>query len=221
MTAILRGTGGAVPVTSPPSVEAIARQIVVREGGFVNDADDPGGATNHGVTLGTLQRLGIDLTGDGRVTVLDVQRLTRDEAAAIFVEHYFRRPGLDRLPAALHAPVFDMYVNSGSNAIRVLQRLLNGMGHDLVVDGTVGPLTARAAHAAAQAAPGHLADAYGIARRDYYYGLGDARPASRKYCRRRDGRKGGWIRRAEELMAPRYRLTEAQHRARTAHWGNV
>lgn len=218
MTAILRGTGPAVPV---PTVETIARQIVAREGGYVNDPDDPGGATSHGVTLDTLRRLGIDLTGDGRVTVLDVQRLTRDEAAAIFVEHYFRRPGLDRLPVVLHAPVFDMYVNAGSNAIRVLQRLLNGMGHDLVADGSVGPLTARAAHAAAQAAPGHLADAYGIARRDYYYGLGDARPASRKYCRRRDGGKGGWIRRAEALIAPRYHLTEAQHRARTAHWGNA
>ncbi len=38
------------------SVESIAAEIVRREGGYVNDPDDPGGATNHGVTLGTLQR---------------------------------------------------------------------------------------------------------------------------------------------------------------------
>ena len=36
------------------SVESIAAEIVRREGGFVNDPDDPGGATRHGVTLGTL-----------------------------------------------------------------------------------------------------------------------------------------------------------------------
>ncbi|WP_425278360.1 glycosyl hydrolase 108 family protein, partial [Acinetobacter baumannii] len=41
-----------------PSVEQIARQIVAREGGYVNDPDDPGGATNFGVTIGTMQSLG-------------------------------------------------------------------------------------------------------------------------------------------------------------------
>ncbi len=64
----------------------------------------------------------------------------------------------------------------------------------------------------------HLADAYAIARRNYYYAIADARPASRKYARRRDGGKGGWIVRAEEFMSARYRLTEAQHKARVAKW---
>ena len=59
------------------SVESIAAEIVRREGGFVNDPDDPGGATNHGVTLATLRGLKADLTGDGRVDVADVKALTR------------------------------------------------------------------------------------------------------------------------------------------------
>ena len=66
--------------------------------------------------------------------------------------------------------------------------------------------------------PDHLADAYAIARRNYYYSLADARPASRKFARRRDGGKGGWILRAESFMDTRYRLTEAQHKARVAAW---
>lgn len=33
------------------SVSEIAEEIVTREGGFVNDPDDPGGATKYGVTL--------------------------------------------------------------------------------------------------------------------------------------------------------------------------
>ena len=41
--------------------DTIAKEIVAREGGFVDDPDDPGGATNWGVTIGTLRRLGIDL----------------------------------------------------------------------------------------------------------------------------------------------------------------
>jgi len=201
------------------TVEQIADEIVAREGGYVNDPDDPGGATKHGVTIHTMRRLGIDLTGDGRTTAEDVRRLTRAQARDIYVEHYFRRPGLGRLPQVLQASVFDMYVNAGSNAIRVLQRLLNDMGETLAVDGVLGPMTLAAAHRAAEAAPRHIADAYGIARRNYYYALADARPASRKYARRRDGGKGGWIARAEEFIAPRFHLTEAEHRERTKAWG--
>lgn len=201
------------------TVAEIADEIVAREGGYVNDPDDPGGATKYGVTIHTMRRLGIDLTGDGRTSEADVRRLTRDRARDIYVEHYFRRPGLADLPEALQATVFDMYVNAGSNAVRILQRLLNDMGEALTVDGALGPLTLAAAHRAAEAAPNHIADAYGIARRNYYYALADARPASRKYARRRDGGKGGWIARAEEFIAPRFHLTDAEHRARVASWG--
>ncbi|MEL7014125.1 MAG: glycosyl hydrolase 108 family protein, partial [Pseudomonadota bacterium] len=44
------------------SVHQIAREIVGREGGFVKDPDDPGGASNYGVTIHTMRRLGLDLT---------------------------------------------------------------------------------------------------------------------------------------------------------------
>lgn len=201
-----------------PTIAEIAKEIVAREGGYVNDPDDPGGATKHGVTLKTLKGLGLDLTGDGRVGVEDLRRLTPENAAEIYIEHYFRRTGIALLPEALQAPVFDMYVNAGNNAVRILQRLLNDMGHALVVDGGLGAKTAEAAHAAAGNDPVLLADAYGIARRNHYYALADARPQSRKYARRRDGGKGGWIVRSEEFISPRFRLSDSEHRVRTAAW---
>jgi lysozyme family protein len=68
----------------------IAREIVAREGGYVDDPDDPGGATNHGVTIHTMRRLGLDLNGDGRVDTADVRRLRRAQAESIFVEHYYK-----------------------------------------------------------------------------------------------------------------------------------
>ncbi len=200
------------------SVDQIAREIVSREGGYVNDPDDPGGATKYGVTIGTMRQLGMDLNRDGKVDARDVQALTREQAEAVFVEHYFRRPRLAELPEALHASTFDMYVNAGGNAVKILQRLITRMGFPATADGVIGPRTAAAAADAAMAAPQHLADAYGIARREYYYALADQRPASRKYARTKAGGKGGWITRAEEFMAPRYRLTEAEHRERTAKW---
>ncbi len=196
----------------------IAEDIVVREGGFVNDPDDPGGATNHGVTIHTMRRLGLDLDRDGQVSEQDVRQLTREQAVEIFINHYFERPRIRDLPPALHASVFDMYVNAGANAVRIMQRLLQDMRIEVSVDGVIGPQTIEGAQQGMAAAVNHFVDAYGIARRNYYYALADGRPASRKYARRLDGGKGGWITRAEEFISSRYHLSDEQHRERTARW---
>jgi lysozyme family protein len=102
------------------TVTQIAKDILAREGGYVNDPYDPGWATNHGVTVHTMRRLGLDLTGDGIVDGEDVRVLDAARALQIFIDHYFRGPGLDGLPIALQPSVFDMYVNAGNNAIKVL-----------------------------------------------------------------------------------------------------
>lgn len=202
-------------------VHDMAAEIVHREGGYVNDPDDPGGATNRGITIHTARALGLDLDGDGDVDIRDVQKITVSLAIDIYIRQYFKKPRIAQLPDALHDTVFDMHVNAGSNAFRILQSTLNdtGLNFDLAVDGVIGPMTIRAAHQAAKAMGGEmLRDAYGIERRKYYYQLGDRRPKSRKYAKRRDGGKGGWITRAEEFMRPKYHLSDAEHDARTAAW---
>jgi|SRR6056297_1420168 lysozyme family protein len=199
-------------------VRDMAEAIVAREGGFVDHPDDPGGATNFGVTIHTLRRLGIDLDGDGRSEVADLRQLSRAQAVDIFIDHYFTRPGIARLPEVLHASVFDMQVNAGGNAVRILQRLLREMGQEIAVDGVIGPQTIAAAQAAVNEAPDHIADAYGIARRNYYFRIAEARPALRKFARTRAGGKGGWIRRAEEFIAPRYHLSATEFHERVAAW---
>ena len=200
------------------SVREIAQDIVAREGGFVDDPDDPGGVTKHGVTLTTLRQLGRDLTGDGAVDVHDLRKLTQAQAVEIFIQHYFRSPGIGGLPGDLQASVFDMYVNAGGNAVKILQRLLRDMGFEIDVDGVIGPQTTSAARAAASGDPRSLRDAYGVARRNYYFRLADARAASRKYARTRAGGKGGWIRRAEAFVSSRYHLSDAEFAQRTARW---
>jgi len=99
------------------TVHQIASEIVAREGGYVNDPDDPGGATNFGVTIHTMRHLGLDLTRDGKVNAADVRALTRPQAVDIFINHYFKGPRVADLPEAIHATVFDMYVNAGANVL--------------------------------------------------------------------------------------------------------
>ncbi|MBP0483960.1 holin-associated N-acetylmuramidase [Sagittula salina] len=198
----------------------MAEEIVDREGGFVNDPDDPGGATKFGVTIHTLRNIPWgDLDGDGDIDVMDVKALTRGHAVQIFEDRYFHGPRIDELPALLQPSVFDMYVNAGANAVKILQALLNDAGESVAVDGVIGPRSIAAVNRACARNALRFADAYGIARRDYYFRIADRRPKSRKYARTRAGGKGGWIKRAEEFISPRYHMTDAQFRKRVAAWG--
>ena len=148
-----------MPKVENDDVRALAAEIVQREGGYVNDSSDPGGATNFGVTIHTMRRLGLDLTGDGRVSEADVKRLSQAQAVDIFILHYFDKPRIVQLPNAMQASVFDMYVNAGSNAVKILQRMLSKMGFEYNADGAIGPQTIAAAVRAHDYAPDHLSGA--------------------------------------------------------------
>ena len=201
-----------------PDIRQIAREIIAREGGFVDDPDDPGGATKHGVTIHTMRLLGLDLDNDGDVDRQDVQKISKPLAEEIFLRDYFEKPRIAQLPEALQATVFDMYVNAGGQAVRILQKLVSSMGHVCAADGAIGPKALAAVQAAQTAAGTYLVDAYGIERRNYYFALADRRPSARKYCRTRRGGKGGWIKRAEEFIAPRYHLSTRAFKDRIASW---
>ena len=119
----------------------------------------------------------------------------------------------------LHAPVFDMYVNVGLHAVKLRQRTLILFDMDITVDGVIGPITIAATQTAARRALDHLVDAYGIERVNYYLSLADARPSLRKFARTRRGAKGGWVKRAEKYMRPRFHLSPSVFQQRTAAWG--
>ena len=123
------------------------------EGGYVNHPNDPGGATNHGVSLRWLKNEGIDLefqlpfpidhNGDGIIDILDIKALTKEQAAILFRVAFWDRLGLDALPTMAASVTYDAAVNTGrGQATRFLQRACNAFeGERLVDDGALGPKT--------------------------------------------------------------------------------
>jgi lysozyme family protein len=102
------------------------------EGGFVNNPNDPGGATNLGVTIGTLSTV----LGH-QATIAEVKALTPETVGPIYRLRYWNVVKADNLPIGVDLAVFDFGVHSGPrNAVKHLQRVLG-----LSDDGDVGDMT--------------------------------------------------------------------------------
>ncbi len=108
------------------------------EGGYCNDAGDPGGPTKWGIIYDDLiQWRGLPRTASKASRIAAVQAVTKDEAAAIYKAKYWDALRCDDLPAGVDYAVFDYGVNSGiRRAARVLQRIVGAKA-----DGVVGGMT--------------------------------------------------------------------------------
>ena len=118
------------------------------EGGFVNDPDDPGGATNLGVTLATWREAGYDIDGDGDIDGDDVRLLSLSDAVERVVKPMFwDRWRADEIHCQAVADILvDWLYNCGTPGIRIPQRMLG-----VAQDGIVGPETLKAVNGADQA----------------------------------------------------------------------
>jgi lysozyme family protein len=115
------------------------RKILEDEGGYVNHPDDPGGATNKGITIATFRRY---IKRDG--TIADLKALTTQQAVDVYKAQYWDAVRADDLPSGVDYTVADFAVNSGpSRAAKYLQAALG-----VTQDGAIGPQTIAAAQAA-------------------------------------------------------------------------
>jgi lysozyme family protein len=106
-------------------------KTLAHEGGYVNNSNDSGGATNFGIT----QK---DLPGQ------DMQLLTEDQAVQYYADHYFKSLYSQIDSQLITDKLFDMGVLFGvGTAIGILQLCL-GVTHD----GVFGPGTLAAVNQA-------------------------------------------------------------------------
>lgn len=104
------------------------------EGGFVNDKDDPGGATNKGVTLATFRTI----FGKNK-TVNDLKNITSSQWDIIFKKYYWDKCKADQIGNQSIANMFvDFAWHSGlGNAVPIMQKVA-GLNKP---DGIVGNIT--------------------------------------------------------------------------------
>ena len=181
-------------MTDPRVDVIIARTIDQFEGGFVNDPDDPGGATNFGITIADLRRWRKQPT-----TPDDVRAMTRDTAIQIYWVYYWNAPNIGALPDELQPVVFDAGVNLGpSTAIKMLQVILRAGGFtDVTLDGMIGPVTAKSTCLAEQEyGAAVLVNKFCDARAARYRSIVSANPVMEKYLH-------GWLARVNAFrMTP-------------------
>ena len=128
------------------------------EGGYTNDARDPGNwtsgtagrgqnlGTNWGISTASYPFILAGLTSACRATMpASVKGLSRDQAAVIYKAEFWDGVGGDTFPPSLGILVSDCAVNSGKGgAIRLLQQTLGVEADGQLGAGTYGAVEAHA-----------------------------------------------------------------------------
>lgn len=114
--------------------EAMVR-VLADEGGYTNDAGDPGGPTNWGITIADARHY-----WKHNATVSDVRSMPKSVAESIYAAHYAAPIDYDQLPPGVDYAVFDYGINSGTwRGVHTLQSFVGAHA-----DGLMGADTLKA-----------------------------------------------------------------------------
>lgn len=127
-------TASSIPITT---FDKALEFVLKEEGGYINDPDDAGGATNFGI----IQRTYDLYREEKSLSKADVQFIGGEEVRYIYFHSYWKAGKCSELPSKIAMIHFDGFVNiRGAN--KVLQRTINVFITDLIdVDGNIGPKT--------------------------------------------------------------------------------
>lgn len=172
--------------------------VLLHEGlDFTNSAGDRGGETVAGLTKKFLDSVPLELTDvnhDGKFDVVDMKRMTREEAIAIYKARWWDLGGYDNIKDdALATKLFDCAVNMGPmRAHKLMQQAYNRLvaSGQLVVDGKLGPKSFAAFNSID---PKLLIRAFADEMWDFYQNIIKNDPTQAKW-------KNGWKNRAYALV---------------------
>lgn len=159
--------------------------VLAREGRYVDDPDDRGGATNFGIT----QRAYDAWRKKHRLGVQHVKDITQKEVEAVYKEGYWDTIRGDNLPSPLNLVMFDSAVQHSPHRAAVLLQELIGVE----ADGAIGPKSLQELTTATQAvgvAP--IVYFYLIKRKLFYAQIIKNDPTQAKF-------KNGWSNRMNAL----------------------
>ena len=159
--------------------------VLEREGGYVCDSSDRGGATNCGITQATYDDYRVR-AGRNRQPVIGINAT---EIADIYRLRYWKAVHADQLPRPVDLVVFDAAVNHGTRqAILFLQRAVGAED-----DGVIGPQTIAAVQADHKAGLSvSVAAAIIVLRREFYQRLAVKDPSQKRFM-------AGWNNRLDHL----------------------
>lgn len=168
----------------------VLKLTLTYEGGYVNHPNDPGGATNFGVTQKTYNRY----NRENNNSIKDVKDITHEEVSDIYYYGYWLLGRCHEIPYPLSSLVFDSGVNCGvRNGIKFMQRTLNGFGCKLLVDGKVGPKTiASAKEIAYSKTAEEIVAEFNSHRQSYYYLIAKRNPKLKVFL-------NGWKNRLDRI----------------------
>jgi len=182
-------------------------KVLGHEGGYVDHAADPGGATNYGISLrylrdrGDLDGDGIldgDIDGDGDVDADDIRGLKLGDVKHLYHTGFWTPNRLNEVMSQpIATKIFDLCVNMGSRqGWKLVQRACNAAAmrfpdwDDIVDDGVVGPNTLRAVNTYSDGdEPDHLLETIREVQAQFYRDLVERKPSLEVFL-------AGWLNRA-------------------------
>lgn len=135
------------------TIELAMPTIFLHEGRYVNNRKDPGGATNYGVSLRFLKKVGDldkdgwldgDIDHDGDIDADDIKEMKENDAVKIYKLYWWDKYGYSQVDEqAIATKLISISINIDHiGAHKCLQRACRAAGgYVLLEDGILGPKT--------------------------------------------------------------------------------